>query len=422
MSVRYVPDRDTAALIYDWNAKDRRGPVLRKRPGFVDETIRDGLQSPSVTDPTIEQKMELVRLMDRLGIDVVNLGLPGAGPRAVEDVERLCRFILEERLSIKANCAARTVAADIRPIIDISQRVGMPIEVTAFIGSSPIRAFAEDWDVERLERLTREAMRLVVDNGLPASFVTEDTTRSHPHTLDRLFRAAIEEGATRLVLCDTCGHATPDGVRNLLAFTKALLRALDVEDRVELDWHGHNDRGHALPLSLFALEWGVDRVHGCALGIGERVGNASMDLLLLNLHLMGELDVERHDLSCLVEYVRKTSEYTGVPIHPSYPLSGRDAFRTATGVHAAAVIKAELKGDLELADRVYSSVPARTFGRQQEIEIGHYSGRSNVVHWLRSRGLPTDDRIVDGIFDEAKRGNRTLGEHEVRAIAARLHA
>ncbi len=413
---RHVPDRDTAALVYDWNAKDRRGPVLRKRPRFVDETIRDGLQSPSVTDPTIEQKMELVRLMDRLGIDVVDLGLPGAGPRAVEDVERLCRFIMEEKLSIQPNCAARTMAADIQPVIDISQRVGMPIEVTAFIGSSPIRAYAEDWDVERLERLTREAMRLVVDNDLPASFVTEDTTRSHPRTLDRLFRAAIEEGASRLVLCDTCGHATPDGVRNLLAFTRALLRALDMEEHVELDWHGHNDRGHALPLSLFALEWGIDRVHGCALGIGERVGNASMDLLLLNLHLLGELDAERHDLSCLVEYVSKTSEYTGVPIHPSYPLAGRDAFRTATGVHAAAVIKAERKGDLELADRVYSSVPARTFGRQQQIEVGHYSGRSNVVHWLQAHGYEPEDALVDRIFEQAKRGNRTLEEDEIRAI------
>ncbi len=419
MSSPHVPDRDTAALIYDWNAKDRRGPVLRKRPRFVDETIRDGLQSPSVTDPTIEQKMELVRLMDRLGIDVVNLGLPGAGPRAVADVEQLCRFIVEEKLSILPNCAARTVAADIQPIIDISQRVGIPIEVTAFIGSSPIRAYAEDWDVERLESLTRAAMRLVVGNGLPASFVTEDTTRSHPRTLDRLFRAAIEEGATRLVLCDTCGHASPDGVRNLIHFTRALLRALDVEDRVELDWHGHNDRGHALTLALFALEWGIDRTHGCALGIGERVGNTSMDLLLLNLHLMGELDPEHHDLSCLVEYVQRTSEYTGVPIHPSYPLSGRDAFRTATGVHAAAVIKAEGKGDMDLADRVYSSVPARTFGRRQRIEIGHYSGRSNVIHWLREHGFSPDDALVDRVFEEAKRGNRTLEEDEIRALIER---
>lgn len=407
---------DTAALIYDWNEKDRRGPVLRRRPRFVDETIRDGLQSPSVRDPTIEQKMELVRLMDRLGIHVVNLGLPGAGKRAQQDVEQLARFIVEEKLSIAPNCAARTVAADIQPIIDISQRVGIPIEVTAFIGSSPIRAYAEDWEVERLETLSREAMELIVRNDLPASFVTEDTTRSHPSTLDRLFRTAIDAGATRLVLCDTCGHATPDGLRNLLNFTKGLLRAMDVEDRVELDWHGHNDRGHALTLALFALEWGVDRAHGCALGIGERVGNTSMDHLLLNLHLLDLLDPETTDLSCLVEYVQKTSEYTGVPIHPSYPLAGRDAFRTATGVHAAAVIKAENRGEKDLADRVYSSVPARVFGRQQEIEIGHYSGKSNVVYWLKSHGYEPNDALVDKVFAAAKAASHTLSEAEVRAL------
>jgi 2-isopropylmalate synthase len=410
--------RDSASLVYDWNEKDRRGPLLRKTPRFVDESIRDGLQSPSVTDPTVEQKMELVRLMDRLGIDVVDLGLPGAGKRAQEDVERLLRFIVDEKLRIKANCAARTVEADIRPIVEISQRVGVPIEVTTFIGSSPIRAYAEDWDVERLRRLSVAAVEFIVREGLPASYVTEDTTRSHPRTLDVLFRAVIEAGATRLVLCDTCGHATPDGAKNLIDFTKALLRAMDAEEKVELDWHGHNDRGHALPLALFALEYGVDRAHGCGLGIGERVGNTSMDLLLLNLYLLGQLDPARHDLSCLVEYVRKISAYTGVPIHPSYPLAGRDAFRTATGVHAAAVIKAESKGDIELADRVYSAVPARVFGRRQEIEIGHYSGKSNVVYWLREHGYEPTEALVEKVFAYAKASNRTLDEAEVRRVIA----
>lgn len=412
-----MTERDPAALIYDWNERDRRGPLLRRPPRFVDETIRDGLQSPSVRDPTVEQKMELVRLMDKLGIHVVDLGLPGAGKRAQDDVEQLLRFMVEEQLRIQPNCAARTIEADIRPIVEISQRVGVPVEVTAFIGSSPIRAYAEDWDVARLERLTTNAMKFIVANGLPASFVTEDTTRSHPRTLDVLFRAAIDAGATRLVLCDTCGHATPDGVLNLLNFTKSLLRALDVEDRVQLDWHGHNDRGHALPLALFALEYGVDRAHGCGLGVGERVGNTSMDLMLLNLYLLGALDPHQHDLSCLVEYVEKVSEYTGVSIHPSYPLCGRDAFRTATGVHAAAVIKAESKGDHDLADRVYSAVPARVFGRRQTIEIGHYSGKSNVVHWLREHGYEPTDELVDRVFAAAKDGNRTLEEAEIRAIA-----
>jgi len=406
---------DVAALVYDWNELDLRRPKGR-RPRFVDETIRDGLQSPSVRDPSIEQKMELVRLMDRLGIHVVNLGLPGAGRRAQEDVEALLRMIVEEKLQILPNCAARTVAADITPIIDISQRVGVPIEVTAFIGSSPIRAFAESWDVQRLVGHTRSAIELIVANGLPASFVTEDTTRSHPKTLDTLFRTAIEAGATRLVLCDTCGHAVPHGLRNLLNFTKGLLRGMGVEDRVKLDWHGHNDRGHALTLATLALEWGVDRAHGCALGIGERVGNTSMDHLLLNFYLLGRLDPKQHDLSCLVEYVEKVSEYTGVPIHPSYPLVGRDAFRTATGVHAAAIIKAQAKGELELADRVYSAVPARVFGRKQEIEIGHYSGRSNVIFWLRERGIEPSDELVDRIFAHAKSRNETLSDDELMAL------
>jgi 2-isopropylmalate synthase len=410
---------DLDELIYDWNEKDRRGPVLRKRPRFVDETIRDGIQSPSVRDPSIEQKMELVRLMDQLGIDVVNLGLPGAGKRAQDDTEALLRMIVEEKLDILPNCAARTVARDIQPIIDIAERVGAPIEVTAFIGSSPIRAYAEGWDEDRMVKHTREAMELCVRYGMPASYVTEDTTRSHPRTLSRLFRTAIEAGATRLVLCDTCGHATPDGLRSLLAFTRGLLRAMDVEQEVELDWHGHNDRGHALPLALFALEWGFDRVHGTAMGIGERVGNAAMDQILINLDLLGQLatdDEGRHDLSVLAEYVEKSSRYTDVPIPVGYPVFGRDAFRTATGVHAAAIIKAENLGDLELADRVYSSVPARRFGRKQVIDVGHYSGRSNIIHWLTSHGYDADDDTVERIFAHAKSGNHTLTQAELEAL------
>ncbi|MCA9690571.1 MAG: 2-isopropylmalate synthase [Nannocystaceae bacterium] len=407
---------DTAALIYDWNEIEQSGPRLRRPPVFVDETIRDGLQSPSVKDPTIEEKMELLRLMSRLGIQCLNLGLPGAGKRAQDDVERLLRFIDEEKLALTPNCAARTVASDITPIIDISQRVGRPLEVTTFIGSSPIRGYAEGWDNARLQHHTREAVRLIVRHNLPASFVTEDTTRSHPRTLDVLFRTALDEGASRLILCDTVGHATPDGLYNLLSFTRSLLRSMGLEEQIELDWHGHNDRGMALILGLRAFEWGVHRVHGCGLGIGERVGNTAMDLLLLNLYLMGALDSARHDLSCLVEYVEKVSAYTGVPIHPSYPLSGRDAFRTATGVHAAAIIKAEKQGDVALTDRVYSSVPAGVFGRTQQIEIGHYSGKSNVIYWLRAHGYEPSEALVDKVFEAAKRGDHTLDEDEVRAI------
>lgn len=361
-----MPDRATS--VYDWNEKERHGPLLREPPRFVDETLRHGLQSPAVKEPTLDQKMALVRMMDQLGIDAVNLGTPSASPRAAEDVERLARMIDEERLHIHPGCAARASVDDIRPIVEISQRLGRPLEVSAVLGSSPMRSASAYWDPTTLEAATREAINFIVASSLPAAFLTEDTTRMHPRLLDRLFRAAIETGATRLVLADTCGHATPDGQRSLIAFTRSMLRGLDVEDRVELDWHGQNDRGLALVLGLFALEHGIDRVHGCGLGLGERAGSTPIDLLMLNLFLLGQLDDERHDVSVLVEYVTKISEYTGVAIPPSYPLSGRDAFRTTDPAHAEAIAKAEARGDLEQADRVFSSVPARAFGRTQQIE------------------------------------------------------
>jgi 2-isopropylmalate synthase len=409
---------DSAASLYDWNEKERHGPLLREPPRFVDETLRHGLQSPAVKQPSLEQKLELVRMMDRLGIDAVNLGRPGAGPRAAEDVERLARMIAEEHLHIQATCAARAIEADIRPIVEISQKLGVSIEVGALLESSPVRSYAEDWDAGRLEQGTRDAIRFIVGSSLPAALVTEDTTRAHPRLLDRLFRAAIEAGATRLVLSDTCGHATPDGLRSLVGFTRSVLRGLDVEDRVELDWHGHNDRGLALVLGLFALEHGIDRVHGCGLGLGERVGSTPIDLLLLNLFLLGQVDGDRHDLSVLVQYVRKISEYTGVAIPPSYPLSGRDAFRTAEAAHAEAVSKAEARGDIEQADRVFSSVPAHAFGRVHEIEVGPDSGPGNAAHWLRRHGIEVTEAAVARLLDAAKQANRTLDEAEAAAALA----
>jgi 2-isopropylmalate synthase len=400
-----------SAVIHDWNVEGPNGPKVRRKPKIVDETLRDGVQCPSVTDPPIEAKEAIVRLLSGLGVDVVDIGLPGAGPRAVADVTRLATLIRDERLPIAANCAARTIDADILPIIDISQKVGLPIEVMAFLGASPIRLYAEGWDVELLEKRTRGSIRLAKQNGLPCTFVTEDTTRSHPDTLRRLFLAAIEEGADGLCLCDTVGHSTDAGVRNLLAFARGVVQESGRD--VRLDWHGHNDRGYGLSNAVAAVEDGVDRVHGCVLGVGERVGNTSLDLLLVNLKLMGWFD---GDLSRLAELVDLTSLHTQVPIPVSYPVFGKDAFRTGTGVHAAAVIKAINKGADWLADRVYSGVPASWFGRRQEIEIGHMAGDSNIVFWLKQRNIVPAPALVAAIREKAKAQPRLLDEAEVWAV------
>ncbi len=404
----------TDELIYDWNAIERVAPLSSRPFTFYDETLRDGIQSPSVTDPPIEDKIEILHLMDALGIEHCDIGLPGAGPRAVADVTRLAREIVDARLSIKPSCAARTHLNDIRPVVEISQAVGIEIEVMAFIGSSPIRQYTEDWDLSRMLRMSAEAIDLGVHNGLPVTYVTEDTTRSRPDTLSTMFKNAIDHGAHRLCLCDTVGHVTPDGVKNLITFVRNLLRAMGA-DHIGIDWHGHNDRGLGLTNNIRAIEAGADRIHGTALGVGERVGNASLDQTLFNLKLLGEID---KDLTRLLEYCQKVSTAFNVPIHPSYPLAGADAFRTATGVHAAAIIKAVKKGDAELADRIYSGVPAAMFGKEQSIEIGPMSGESNVIFWLQKRGRAADERLVKHIFAAAKADDHVLTDAEVEALIA----
>ena len=345
------------------------------------------------------------------------VGLPGAGKRAVEDVTTIAEHIRDAKLKIKASCAARTHLGDVQAVVDISQKVGIEIEILCFIGSSPIRAYAEEWDLAKMMKLSADAIDLGRKYNLPVAYVTEDTTRSRPEVLTKLFTNAVEHGASRLIVCDTVGHVTPDGIRNLLKFTRNVLDGLGRPD-VGIDWHGHNDRGLGVVNSIFAIEYGADRIHGTALGIGERVGNAALDQILLNLKLLGELP--DHDLSKLVLWCKTASAATRVPIHPQYPLAGSDAFRTATGVHAAAIIKAEKKGDAWLADRIYSGVPAGTFGKEQEIEVGHYSGESNVIYWLKKRGFEPTKDLVAAIYNEAKRGNRVLSDDEIMAIVNRM--
>jgi 2-isopropylmalate synthase len=410
------PTASAADLIYDWNEIARRGPVIPPGYTFFDETLRDGLQNPSVRDPSIEPKLKLLHLMDALGIHAADIGLPGSSKRAFDDVLQMCREISKHRLKVQPACAGRTVASDILPMVEISQKAGIPVEVYAFIGSSAIRQIVEDWSEDLLAKRAAEAIDVGVKNGLPVAFVTEDTSRSHPKMLATLFKVAIDHGASRLCVCDTAGHATPDGVHNLIAFTRSIIAGMGAQDSVKIDWHGHNDRGLALVNALFALEFGAHRVHGTALGIGERVGNTPMELLLLNLKLLGQL--EGQDLSRIIEYCSTAAEAVGWEIPINYPLVGRDAFRTATGVHASAIIKAQHKGDRWLADRIYSGVPAGMFGREQEIVVGFMSGASNVVHVLKRLGVePTRER-VDAVIQAAKATDHILSDDEIRAALA----
>jgi len=400
--------------IYDWNLVGEIPIPAGTTVLLNDETLRDGLQNPSIYDPSIAEKIEILHLMEELGIDSVNIGLPGAGPRAAEHVEALAREIVKNRMNIKPNCAARTVEADIRPIVEISQRVGMAIEAATFLGSSPIRRLVEDWTVEHLVRTTENAVKFAVSHGLPSMYVTEDTVRTDPETIERLYRAAIQNGARAIVLCDTVGHATPQGAFNLVKHVIDMVVKPSGEG-IRVDWHGHRDRGLAIANSLAAIAAGARQVHGVALSLGERVGNTPMELLLVNLRLMG---LRNNDLTFLRAYCESVAKATHTTIPPNYPVFGRDAFRTATGVHAAAIIKALRKQDPALADAVYSGVPAHLFGLQQIVEIGPMSGKSNVVYWLARHGIPETEELVNRIFEAAKQSPRVLTDDEVKALCA----
>jgi 2-isopropylmalate synthase len=402
----------SSELIHDWNrihpaSMDPVGPVL-----LNDESLRDGLQSPSVRDPSISEKLVILHLMDTLGINSLDLGLPGAGPRAVESVEGLAREIVQHKLKIKANCAARTHENDIRPIAEIVQRTGLNIEAAMFIGSSPIRRYTENWTDDFLLQTTEKAVKFAASLQLDVMYVTEDTTRCDPETVKRLYSTAINCGAKSIVICDTAGHATPMGTFALVRFVMEEVVKTSGE-KIRVDWHGHSDRGLAIANSMAALIAGAHCVHATALGIGERVGNTQMDQMLVNLKLMGVSPWDNQDLARLKDYCQTVSRATGVPIPANYPVFGEDAFRTATGVHAAAVIKAYKKNDIELANSVYSGVPSHVFGLEQVIDVGPMSGKSNILYWLEHRSIPPSDDLVERIYKRAKASDHTLSETEM---------
>ncbi|MCA8942491.1 MAG: 2-isopropylmalate synthase [Planctomycetes bacterium] len=399
-------------LIYDWNTEG--GAFQPSTPiQFDDETLRDGLQSPSVIDPPVEQKIELLHLMDALGIHTANLGLPGAGGRPREVITRMAQEIADSKLSIGANVACRTVVSDCAPVAEITQKTGVPIEVCAFIGSSKIRSYSEDWSVDTMLEHTRTALEFCRKENLPVMYVTEDTSRAHPDTVRALYTTAIELGAKRICVCDTCGHATPQGTRAIVSFVKRIVDELGAD--VGIDWHGHRDRDLGIANCLAAVEAGATRIHGSALGIGERTGNAPMDLLLVNCKLNGWID---NDLTRLPEYVHKAAKAVGVEVPYNYPVLGEDAFETGTGVHAAAVIKAFRKGDTELADLVYSGVPAAMVGLEQKIRVGPMSGKSNVLWCLEQLGIEPNEEVVERVLQAGKASKRLLTDDEIRAAAA----
>ena len=327
---------DEQGLIYDWNTVDYE--IIRDSRDhphelwFDDETLRDGLQSPSARNPEIEQKLELIDYMEALGIQKVDLGLPGAGPFHVGHIDAMLSHMGKNDYELRPGCAVRTVVSDIEPLVDLQAKHERQIQASAFLGTSPIRQYAEGWTMEKILSTAEKAVTFAVDNDIPVMFVTEDTTRSKPDEIKAVYTRALELGADRICVCDTCGHVTPNGVRKLLSFIQdeVIIDSGFKRRDIEVNWHGHQDRGLGVANNLAAYEAGADVIHGTALGVGERAGNAPLDQTLVNLSLMGVIS---NDLTMLNQYTRKAHEYVEVALPRNYPVFGEDAFETGTGVH-----------------------------------------------------------------------------------------
>jgi isopropylmalate/homocitrate/citramalate synthase len=403
---------DRGSLVFDWNGE--RSSAC-DRVELNDETLRDGLQSPSATEPADALKRRLVHLMAELGIGTATIGFPAAGPRMLAQCRLLAREVASTRLPLALTCAARAAPSDLAPIVELAQETGLAIEAAAFIGTSAVRQAAEGWALERMLSAVDRAVAFGTRAGIPVMFVAEDASRAHPDTLAALCLAALRAGAGRICLADTTGYATPAGVTRLVGFVRERVTR-SAGAAVGLDWHGHRDRGLALANCLAAIAAGADRVHATALGIGERAGNAEMEQLLANLYLLGATS---GNLQCLPEYCRTAAAALGIEIPAHHPVVGADAFRTGTGLHAAVILKAQAAGDSTLADLLYSSLPAAAFGLVQQIAVTPASGRANVRSWLAAHGYDPDDAVLaDGLLAAAKRSDRALSDAECAVAVA----
>lgn len=398
-----------ADLLFDWNRGwGADGPP----PGILfDETLRDGIQAPTVRIPPLALKTQLIDHMVRTGVRAADLGFPGAGPEAAAECLALARYVAECEYPLAQGYAGRTHPADVAAICEIAQRAGTAVEAYVFIGVSPIRQYVEDWSVESISRDIVGAAAECRRAGVEFVLVLEDAVRCTPDVLARLFELVPELGIGRVTLCDTVGAAVPSGVAALVGWSRDWFAGRAYP--VAFEWHGHNDRGLALANSLAALAAGCARVHGTVLGIGERAGNASLDQLVVNWQLDHD---GPYDLKALREYCEFASAVLEVPVPPNYPAMGRDVFRTSAGVHAAAILKAHRKRDPRLKDSVYSAVPASILGREQEVLIDPASGASNVQYWLEINGRQASAAAVEAVLRVAKTAGRPLRDEEIRQI------
>ncbi len=406
------PDASPSAL-YDWNAP----PTGRRAIDVADATFSDGVQSPSVIDPSQPDKRRLLARMSELGLRSASIGVPGMGPRQFADALDLARELMRGQWPIDASCGVRASVKDVATALDVRERSGLDVELAIAVPASPIRLEAEGITLDRLQEVTETAIAFAVRAGARVAGVLEDASRTPPEVLAVLIRHLLALGASAIRVCDSVGHAMPDGTRALIRFATEQVKGRGGR-AIRVEWQGQQDRGMALANALAAVDAGADRVLASALGLGERSGTVPMELLLTNLRLAGRWP---HTLGALAEYCETAAAAFGVRIAPAHAVVGADAFRTGTGSHATALVKALRAGDRWLADNVCTGVPASLVGAESRIDVSPVSGLSNVRWWLSQHGYdPTDLVLMRELLLAVKQTQRVASDDELRSMADKL--
>lgn len=400
-------------MFFEWNA-----PWAAEGAGVavLDDTLRDGLQSPSARIPSLRKKLRILDQSASIGIDAIILGLPAAGGNAISEIGALAQHAARRWPTLELLTAVRTHPKDIAAHIEACNVSGVAITAAVFIGCSPIRRLVETWSEKQIIDKSRQSIQRLVEQDIPVLFVTEDTTRTNPDMLQSLYREAILAGASRVCVADTVGHAEPSGAARVVELVREVVNR--TQPGIGIDWHGHNDRGLGLINALIAAESGASRIHTTVLGLGERTGNTALEQFVhfaATRFGRGDLRLER-----LTEYCQMVSDYCCAPFPSNCPIVGTDAHRTSSGIHAAAILKALARDDQQLADIVYSAVPAAPLGRKQKIEIGPMSGMGNALYCLGETvpNLPEDkrERYAQFLLDAAKRSDQVLDKEDVHQI------
>lgn len=398
------PDRPTN---YSWGEYDFSKKVVQ----VLDTSLRDGLQDAQIRHPSLEEKERLVDILVQVGVEAIDIAIPIARGSHLREAIQLARRIPS---NVTVACLARTDASDIQAAVDLAQGAGRPIETIVFCGASPLRRWVEDWDVTEITEWMAKSVNFASKQGLIPTVATEHTTQTEPEVIKQIYLAGLDNGGQKVCIADTSGAASPISTEKIIRFFRD--EVLKSFNDVDIDWHGHNDRGLSVINSLVALSAGAQRVHGTAIGIGERAGNTPLEQMLINLKMAR--DPKRQDLGAISELATFAAEIFNVPVPPNYPGLGEKVYRTASGIHAAAELKA---GQLGLKGTTpYSAVSPEWVNRETDVVVGPLSGSHNVRFVAERLGIPATNEFIARALDVAKSANRILTDQDIKNIANSL--